>query len=427
MRSPRDLVLIMVSAILAAVTVLAPAAGAQDVPRTAQKQNCTDRTAPPPPVDTSEVPKPGQKAPEALPVPATPIGGDRMGECGLVLPRGADDPPAVINSASWVLQDLDTGEILAAKDPHARQRPASLIKVLLALVAVNELDPARVITASPEDADQECTCVGLVAGGQYTVEQLLQGLLMHSGNDAAHALATTLGGVPATLEKMNSAAAKIGAMDTRAATPSGLDGPGMSSSAYDLSLIFHYAMKQPTFAKTVGTKQVQFPGWGDKPAFPVYNDNKLLSIYDGFLGGKTGFTDDARHTYLGAAQRQGKRLAVVTLRGEQKPMRVTDQAGKLLDYGFELAAKKPQPVGQLTYREGGLQTGGSPQAGPDVKNDPAKTAATMSEEDPFGTTGWIITLVVAVIIIAGFVVGHRRKRAALLAEQTDVLPRVRDY
>ncbi|MBN6036502.1 serine hydrolase [Amycolatopsis sp. 195334CR] len=417
----------MVSAILTAATVLAPAAGAQATPRAPEKQSCaSDRAVPPPPVDTSEVPKPGQKAPEPLPVPATPVGGDRMGECGLVLPRGAGEPPAVINSASWVIQDLDTGAILAAKDPHARQRPASLIKVLLALVAVNELDPKRMVTASAEDASQECTCVGLVAGGQYTVEQLLQGTLMHSGNDTAHALATTLGGVPATLEKMNSAAERIGAMDTRAATPSGLDGPGMSSSAYDLSLIFHYAMKQPVFAKAVATRQMQFPGWGDKPSFPLYNDNKLLSIYDGFLGGKTGFTDDARHTYLGGAERKGKRLAVVTMRGEQKPMRVSDQAGKLLDYGFELAASKPEPVGQITYREGGLQPGGNPQAGPDLGEDPAKSAAAMSQEDPFGTTGWIITLVVAVIIIAGFVVGHRRKRAALLAEQTDVLPRIRD-
>ncbi|HET6703456.1 serine hydrolase, partial [Amycolatopsis sp.] len=315
-----------------------------------QQGQCANRQAPPPPVDTSERPAPGQPAPPPLAVPAVPAGGDRMAECGLITPDGALNPPDGNTAASWLVQDLDTGAVVAAKDPHARQRPASLIKTLLALVVITQLYTQQPIVATKEDAEQECTCVGLVAGGRYTVDQLLHGLLLHSGNDVAHAFATALGGVDATVAKMNALAAKIGALDTRAATPSGLDGPGMSTSAYDISLIFHYAMKQPEFAKVVATKNFVFPPTGGKPAIPIYNDNKLLGVYPGFLGGKTGFTDDARHTYVGAAQRKGKRLAVVMLRAEQKPTKVVDQAAKLLDYGFALEADRAVPVGQITYQ-----------------------------------------------------------------------------
>ncbi|GHG17814.1 MULTISPECIES: D-alanyl-D-alanine carboxypeptidase family protein [Amycolatopsis] len=382
----------------------------------AQQGQCANRQAPPPPVDTSEKPAPGKQVPAPLPVPPVPVGGARMAECGLITPDGALNPPDGNTAASWLVQDLDTGAVIAAKDPHARQRPASLIKTLLALVVVTQLNPQQPIVATKEDAEQECTCVGLVAGGQYTVDQLLHGLLMHSGNDVAHTFATALGGVDSAVAKMNALAAKIGALDTRAATPSGLDGPGMSTSAYDLSLIFNYAMKQPEFAKVVATKNFEFPPAGGKPAIPIYNDNKLLGVYPGFLGGKTGFTDDARHTYVGAAQRKGKRLAVVMLRAEQKPTKVVDQAAKLLDYGFALEDDRAVPVGQISYQPPAPTTATSDD--PSVLADGGtghggtSAAAPAAKEDPFGVTGWIITLVVFLIIVGGFVVGHQRKKAA---------------
>lgn len=398
--------LVLVSGVLAfTVTPVATAAPKPPV----QTQPCANKSTPPPPVDTSEKPRPGEAAPQPLPVPAEAVGGPRMAECGLVLPKGALNPPEG-NVASWVLQDLETGDILAAKDPHARQRPASLIKALLALIVTTELPPRKVVVATKEDAEQECTCIGLVAGGQYTVDQLLHGLLMHSGNDAAHALATALGGVETALTKMNALAARIGATDTRAATPSGLDGPGMSSSAYDMSLIFHYAMKQPEFAQVIKTKNFEIPATGGKPAIPIYNDNKLLSSYPGFLGGKTGFTDDARHTYVGAAEQKGKRVAVVLLRAEQRPTRVSDLAAKLLDYGFALRADKAEPVGTIDYKPAETVEAGAAQGSTDV-NAVSSSGAAAAAEDPFGTTGWIITLIVFLIIVAGFVVGHQRKKA----------------
>ncbi|WP_091293904.1 D-alanyl-D-alanine carboxypeptidase family protein [Amycolatopsis xylanica] len=402
-RSLKVLVPAVMSLLLTASPVLAaPPSTTANAPAS----GCSNRETPPPPIDTSEKPLPGKQAPAPLPVPATPQGGPRMAECDTVVPKNALNPPDV-TSASWVLQDLDTGAVLAAKNPHARQRPASLIKTLLALVVVTELKPEQVISPTKEDAEQECTCVGIVAGGKYTVDQLLHGLLMHSGNDVAHTFATALGGVDATLGKMNALAAKIGATDTRAASPSGLDAAGMSTSAYDLSVVFHYAMKQPEFAKAVGTKEFQWPAMGDKPSFPVYNDNKLLGVYPGFLGGKTGFTDDARHTYVGGAARNGKRIAVVTMRGEQRPTRIVDQASKLLDYGFALEASKAEPVGQIVYKAG---TNG--KAIPDPQDNSTPNAAVAAPEDRFGVVGWILTLVVALIIVAGFTIGHFRRKAA---------------
>jgi D-alanyl-D-alanine carboxypeptidase (penicillin-binding protein 5/6) len=306
---------------------------------------CPFRIAPPPPVDQSEAPAPGQPAPNPVPVPRQPVGGERLAECGLVLRDRAPRLPDDLTATSWVLADLDSGDVLAAKDPHGRHRPASTIKVLTALVALRKLDPATVVEGTHADAAQEGSKVGIGPGGRYTVGQLLQALLMTSGNDAAHALSIQLGGVAETVSAMNELAASAGALDTRAVTPSGLDGPGSSLSAYDLALLFRLAMRDPTFASIVGTQLTDFPGFAGKPGFKLSNDNRLLRNYPGALGGKTGFTNDARHTYVGAAERDGRRLVIAMLRGEQKPIAMWTQATRLLDYGF--ATIGPPAVGRL--------------------------------------------------------------------------------
>ncbi|HEX4724511.1 MAG TPA: peptidase M15, partial [Pseudonocardiaceae bacterium] len=228
---------------------------------------CPDQVTPPPAVDSSEVPSPGQPAPTPVSEPKVPAGGPRMAECGYVLPPGAPPLPTDLAYSSWVLQDLDTGAVLAAKDPHARERPASLIKLLLAQVVARELNPSTPVVGTTDDANQDGSRVGVGPGGQYTDGLLLDGLLLASGNDAAHALAMQLGGMATTVDKMNALAAQLGAQDTRTATPSGLDGPGMSTSAYDLSVIFRADMATPLIAETVHTEQVPFPGYGTKPGF----------------------------------------------------------------------------------------------------------------------------------------------------------------
>lgn len=369
------------------------------------QEACPNRVVPPSPVDTSEQPPPGMAPPQALAVPDKPVGGPRMAECSLVQPEGASTPPATISSASWVLADLDSGEVLAARDPHARHRPASLMKTLLAIVVARELKMDTVIVGTQEDANQEGTKVGLGPGGQYTVEQLLFVLMMKSGNDAAHALARQLGGVPEALRKMNAVAAELGALDTRAASPSGLDGPGMSTSAYDLGLLFRVAMRHQKIAEAVNMRQITFPGYAGRPNFQVNNDNKLLFTYDGFLGGKTGFTDDARHTYLGSAMRDRRRLVVVLLRSESQPVRISDQAAQLLDYGFALVAASAKPVGQLVDR--------TPGPGDDSGRTLAApmTDSGNTDQSSFGTVGGPLTLLAGTLVLIVGLMFWRRRRA----------------
>lgn len=326
-----------------------------------------------------------------------------MGECRTVLPDTPLRLPTRIRAASWIVVDLDSGDVLAAKDPHGRHRPASLIKVLLALVVMDELDPARIVQANKLDASQECTCIGIREWQRYSVHNLFTGLLMRSGNDAAHTLGSALGGIPRALQKMNAQAKALHALDTRAATTSGLDGPGMSSSAYDQALIFRAAMQQPRFAKAVRTTEMQFRWHRRKPPYTLYNDNRLLSgptAYQGFLGGKTGFTDDARHTYVGAARRGSKRLAVVLMRAEQQPLRVSEQARRLLDYGFRLAARHTEPVGHLV----------DPAAPPVDAGDEGSFPADASgaNTDDGSSAPWLLgLLIIAFALLGGFLL--RRK------------------
>jgi D-alanyl-D-alanine carboxypeptidase (penicillin-binding protein 5/6) len=399
------------------ITVALPA-GAQPTTSQPVESSCPNRALPPAPVDTSEEPPPGGTRPEPLPVPDSPVGGARMGECGLIGPSGAEEPPANITAASWVISDLDSGAVLAAKDPHARERPASLIKVLLAIVVIRELRQDMMLVGTAEDANQEGTRVGLGAGGQYSVHQLLFALIMHSGNDAAHALAGALGGVPAALGKMNALAKELGALDTRTPTPSGLDGPGMTTSAYDQSVIFRTAMKLKDFAEAAGTRQIDFPGYGGKPGFKVNNDNPLMGKYKGFLGGKTGFTDDARHTYLGAAARGEHRLAVVLLRGERVGSQpLGDQGAKLLDYGFSLAEKGNRPVGALVDRspeaqpKGDVSSGDNPAGAPNNNAPPAAKAGVETGRSAFGNVGLPLVLLAGVSMLISVALWWRRRRA----------------
>jgi len=288
-------------------------------------------------VDSSEVPAAGDP-PQPLPVPASAVGGEALSGCGVIVAAGTAPLPTDISAEAWLVADLDSGDVIAARDPHGRHRPASIIKVLIAMQAINELPLNRIVEGTQDDANAEGTKVGVDVGGRYTVNDLLHGLLMHSGNDAAHALAVALGGMDVAMQKINALAGKLGARDTRVATPSGLDGPGMSTSAYDMGLFYRYAFNNPTFTNIVGTRTYNFPGHGDAPGYELENDNQLLYNYPGALGGKTGFTDDAQQTFVGAANHDGRRLVSILLRGTREPIPPWQQAAHLLDYGYTTAA-----------------------------------------------------------------------------------------
>jgi serine-type D-Ala-D-Ala carboxypeptidase (penicillin-binding protein 5/6) len=236
---------------------------------------------------------------------------------------------------TWLVADLDSGQVLAERDENVRHPPASTIKVLLALVALDELSLDSTVVADEADSHVECACAGVKAGRTYTARQLLDGLLLVSGNDAANTLAHMLGGPEAAVAKMDAKAASLGAVNTHTSTPSGLDGPGGSgwSTAHDLAVIFRAAMANPVFAEITAEPAAAFPG-----DHPLTNQDELLQRYPGAIGGKTGFTDAARKTFVGAAARGGRRLVVAMMYGLVREGGPTywDQAGSLLDWGFAL-------------------------------------------------------------------------------------------
>jgi serine-type D-Ala-D-Ala carboxypeptidase (penicillin-binding protein 5/6) len=239
---------------------------------------------------------------------------------------------------AWIVADLDSGAVLAARDEYGQYAPASTIKVLLALTVLNELPLDATIVANAADTRVMCNCAGVAPGRVYTTRQLLEGLLLASGNDAANTLARMLGGQETAVMKMNANAALLGAYGTNVGSPSGLDGPGIAmwSSPHDLAVIFRAAMANPVFAQITAQPTAVFPTkTGDRV---LVNQDELLHRYPGTIGGKTGYTQVARKTFVGAAQRNGRRLVVALMFGMDKQGGPTywDQAASLLDWGFAL-------------------------------------------------------------------------------------------
>ena len=237
---------------------------------------------------------------------------------------------------AWIIADLDSGQVLAGRDMYGAHPPASNIKVLLALTALDELPLDATVVASPANARVECNCAGVKAGQTYTVRQLLEGTLVVSGNDAANTLADMLGGYDIAVDKMNIKAAAIGATNTHATSPSGLDGPGGPgwTTPHDLAAIFRAALANPVFAQITAQPTGVFPtGSGERP---LISQNELLVRYPGAIGGKTGYTNAARKTFVGAADRNGRRLVVAMMYGLVREGGPTywDQAATLLDWGF---------------------------------------------------------------------------------------------
>ena len=334
------------------------------------------------------------------------VGGEQLKTRDVVVAAGTPALPDGLAAAGWLVADAGTGDVLAARDPHGRYYPASTLKTLTLLTLAPLLDPARVVVGTAEDENVEGSRVGLVAGGQYPVSLLFQALILQSGNDAANALSRAAGGVQFTVAAMNETAAGIGAFDTVAGTPSGLDVAGQSSSPYDLALIFRALISDPVTAAVLATPTAQMPAVeGRSPGYQIQSQNPLLSTYAGNLGGKTGFTDAARHTFVTAAERNGRRLVVSVMDTEHTPLRAADQAARLLDWGFAVPAGTPG-VGTLV-------TPADLVPSPSAAASSTRRAARPPVSDAAATTTGFPVLPVtlggtAVLIVAATVVGRSR-------------------
>lgn len=279
------------------------------------------------------------------------VGGGRLGEAGLVVGKALDPEvgvPAFPENAadSYLVADLTTNEVLAAKNAHLKLKPASTIKTLTALALMPVLKPDKTYTAIKADSKVETTRIGLITGRKYTVDSLFHALLIDSANDSGMALATAAGGMTKALAYMNNEAKRLQAFDTVAKTPHGLDAPGQSSSAYDLALIAKEGLKRPYFAQIVSTKTYTFKDLGTKPKVKkITNHNKLLKTYEGMIGVKNGYTRAAQNTYVGAATREGHTIVVTLMHLPIKYKRDT-VATAMLNWGFAVTGKI-EPVGTL--------------------------------------------------------------------------------
>ncbi|KQC39337.1 D-alanyl-D-alanine carboxypeptidase family protein [Frankia sp. ACN1ag] len=259
-------------------------------------------------------------------------------------PEGTPAPPAPagLTAQAWLVADAGSGAVLAASRPHATDLPASTMKILTALTVLPGLPPDRVITVDENAPRVDGTKVGLVPGVGYTVRDLATAMMISSGNDAAVTLVEAAGGTAAVLARMNALARSLGARETVAGDPTGLDSPGQVTSVYDLAVLGRAALNDPSVRGYLTIPRASLAGRGDQ-RFEIQNHNSLLRTYDGAVGVKNGYTVAAGATFVGAATRGGRTLIVALLRAA--PAYGTD-ARALLDWGFAHAGQVT-PVGYL--------------------------------------------------------------------------------
>jgi serine-type D-Ala-D-Ala carboxypeptidase (penicillin-binding protein 5/6) len=381
------------AALLTGALVLPGAVAAADEPRPT-----ADPSAP-----TPTAPYDGQPPQGSAPDGST-VGGDELDTRDVAVPDDAPELPAGLAASGWLVADAGAGEVLAARDPHGRYYPASTLKTLTLLALAPRLDPAQVVEGTAEDESVEGSRVGLVEGGRYPVALLFQALILQSGNDAANALARAAGGVEVTLEAMNETAEQLGAYDTVAGTPSGLDVAGQSSSPYDLALIFRALIDDPVTAAVLTTETATMPAVeGLSESYQIQSQNSLLTSYEGNLGGKTGFTDAARHTFVTAAERDGRRIVVSVMDTESAPLRAAEQAALLLDWAFALP-DGVDGVGTLVEPRD-LAPARTPTSRPG--QTPSTGAAGPADESPSPLVG-VALAGGALLIVTATIVGRRR-------------------
>ena len=240
-------------------------------------------------------------------------------------------------SAACVINGV-TGEIVFEKNAHERRSMASTTKMMTAIVALENSNPDDVITVSEDAAIQEGSSAYIEPGQQIFMRDMIFGLMLNSGNDAAYAIAEHMAGSrEAFADIMNKYAwEKIGAVDTQFINPSGLDGEGHYSSAYDLTLIAKYGLNNPEFRRVVATRTMTAQPINSEEPLYFSNHNKLLDMYEGCIGVKTGYTSSTGRCLVSAAERDGMLFIAATLDDNDD----WNSHMEMLDYAFAGHYKK---------------------------------------------------------------------------------------
>ena len=220
-----------------------------------------------------------------------------------------------LTAKSAILLDFASGRVLYSKAVHQKLSPASTTKMMTALLTLEQGQLQSEVTVSPLAAGQIGTRMGLQAGQRFAVRDLLFGLFLPSGNDAAVALAEHDGpSLQGFVDRLNTRARELGLADSHFMNPHGLDAPTHLSSAYDLSRLARYALRsQPLFDQYVSTEQHTIPPGPGHPAFDLTNTNQLLGKYAGADGVKTGTTPAAAEVLVSSVTRDDHRLLAVVM------------------------------------------------------------------------------------------------------------------
>lgn len=246
--------------------------------------------------------------------------GDRMKKLGIIclglfllFPYSVQ---AISTSAtSSILMDMDSGRIIYENNSHEVRSVASISKIMTAILAIESKKLDKTVKVSDVVLEAYGSGIYIKPGEKLTLQDLVYGLMLRSGNDAALMIAEYVSGsVPKFVKKMNQKAQEIGMKQTTFHNPSGLDEEdevGNFSTAYDMAILTSYAMKNKTYQKIVGTKKYTLKT--NKNTYVWYNKNKLLTNYENTTGGKTGFTKKARRTLVSTASKDQLNFVVVTL------------------------------------------------------------------------------------------------------------------
>lgn len=236
-----------------------------------------------------------------------------------------------ISAESAILMDVRTGEVLYTKDIHRRMEPASTTKILTAIVALEHGGMRDRLTVSENASHIEGSSIWLAKGEQHTLNDILHGLLLSSGNDAAVTIAENLAGSEAGfVQWMNDKARQLGAVDSTFMNTSGLPDPGHRTSVHDMALVSRYALQIPALAQIVRTRRHVMPWPEHEWDRALINHNKLLWRYDGADGVKTGYTRSAGHCLVASATRDGQQLLAVVFRSRN----TYSDCAVLFNWGF---------------------------------------------------------------------------------------------
>ena len=274
-----------------------------------------------------------------------------------------------ITAKSYILVEKDSFDIIAGRDYDRRLPPASTTKVMTTIVAMERLQGTETVVPDSTVLAFPRSKLNLVPGNRYTSMDLIKGAMIESANDAAYTLGTHIGGSEANFARMmNERAAAIGARNTNFKNASGLYVEGQYTTCYDLALLFRHALSYDRFREIVSTKYFLFQDC--ERATRYKNHNRFLFCFEPAIGGKTGFTQMSKHTYVGAFEKDGKEY-ILSLLGSRDLWGDSVQILKNLKYEQlpserEMRLAKAHPITLTSYRE----------------KSPAPTLASYTEKTP---------------------------------------------